>query len=120
MELDTNASRYRQPIGCNGNLHFERPASSPALWTALGMLLSFSLFVLPAWGADVRGRITLSNGQPAANEQIMLGNKPIGRTDATGVYWLNLPPGTHVLVVRGQQFRVPVDPKGRRYDIKLR
>jgi len=84
------------------------------------MLLGFSLFFVPAWGAEIRGRITLSNGQPAANEPILRGSTPVGRTDVAGAYWLNLPAGTHILTVKGQPISVQVYPNGNRYDIKLR
>jgi len=36
------------------------------------------------------------------------------------VYWLNLPAGTHILTVRGQQISVQVSPNGNRSDIKLK
>jgi hypothetical protein len=114
------AARYRRPIGRDDHIRPERPASRVAVRTALGALLSFALFLAPAWGAEVRGRITLSNGQPAANEPILLGSTPVGRTDVAGVYWLNLPAGTHILTVRGQQISVQVSPNGNRSDIKLK
>jgi hypothetical protein len=90
------------------------------LRAAAGALLGALLLLAPAWGAEVRGRITLANGQPAANEPILLGGTAIGRTDVAGVYWLNLPAGTHVLTVKGQQVSVQVSPNGSRADIKLK
>jgi hypothetical protein len=82
-------------------------------------LLGLVLVLGPAWGAEVRGRITTPDGRPVANEPVLLDGKPVGRTDVAGVYWLYLPPGTHVLTVKGQQVRVPVSPNGNRYDIRL-
>lgn len=86
----------------------------------LGALVSSWLLLAPAWGAEVRGRITLANGQPAANEPILRGGTTIGRTDVAGVYWLNLPAGTHVLTVKDQPVSVQVSPNGSRADIKLK
>ena len=88
--------------------------------TMLGSLLGISLLVAPAWGADVRGRIMLANGQPAANEPITLGDATVGRTDVAGVYWLNLPAGTHTITVKGQKITIQVSPNGSRHDIKLK
>jgi len=73
-----------------------------------------------AWAAEVRGKVTLADGRPAANEPIALAGREIGRTDVTGVYTLNLPPGTHRLVVKGQEVSVWVSPHGNRQDIQLR
>jgi len=88
-------------------------------WT-IATLLATALALAPAWAADVRGRITLANGQPAANEDILLNGSRVGRTDVAGVYWLNLPAGAHVLTVKGQEVRVQVSPNGSRSDIKLK
>ena len=87
---------------------------------ALGALASFWLLLAPAWAADVRGRITFSDGRSAANERILLGNVPIGKTDVAGVYWLNLPAGTYTLIVRDQEFKIQVSPNGSRFDIRLK
>ena len=92
----------------------------PTSRIVLGALLSLWLLPAPAWPADVRGRITFSDGRPAANERILLGDTPIGKTDVAGVYWLNLPAGTHTLIVRDQQFRIQVSPNGSRSDIRLK
>src|SRR5262245_16000076 len=88
-------------------------------WT-LGAVLGAALMLAPAWGAEVRGRIVLPNGQPAANEPILMKGAPIGRTDAAGVYWLNLPAGTHVLTVKGKDYSIEVSPNGSRSDIELK
>jgi len=73
-----------------------------------------------AWGAELRGRMTLASGQPAGNEAIKLKDKEIGRTDATGAYMLNLPAGAHTLVVKGQSIAVQVSPNGSRQDVRLK
>jgi hypothetical protein len=83
-------------------------------------LLGLSLLVAPAWGADVRGRITLANGQPAGKEPIVLNGVVIGRTDVAGVYWLNLPAGRHTITVKDQPITIQVSPNGSRHDIKLK
>ena len=85
----------------------------------LGMLVSLGLVIPPAWAADLRGRITSKNGQAVGNEPIKLNDKEVGRTDIAGVYWLNLPPGTHTLTVKGQRVEVSVSPNGTRRDIRL-
>jgi hypothetical protein len=89
------------------------------LLLGLSMLASLVLEVPPAWAADLRGRITSKNGQPVANEPIKLNDKEVGRTDVAGVYWLNLPAGTHTLTVKGQRVEVSVSPNGSRRDIRL-
>ncbi len=95
---------------------YRRPTSR----IALGALLSLWFLLTPAWAADVRGRITFPDGRPAANERILLGDTPIGKTDVAGVYWLNLPAGAHTLIVRDQQFGIQVSPNGSRFDIRLK
>jgi hypothetical protein len=84
---------------------------------ALGEVL---LWLGTASGAELRGRMTLANGRPAANEAIRVNNREIGRTDAAGGYLLNLPAGRHVLTVRGQSIEVQVSPNGNRQDVRLR
>ncbi len=93
--------------------------ASRSVLFGLVMLAGLGLMILPAWAADLRGRVTLRNGQPVSNEPIKLGDKEIGRTDVAGVYWLNLPAGTHTLSVRGQSVQVQVSPNGTRRDIQL-
>ena len=87
-----------------------------ALSAALGVALTLST----AWGAELRGRVTLAGGQPAANEAIKLNDKEIGKTDAAGAYLLNLPAGKHTLTVKGQSVDVQVSPNGSRQDVKLK
>jgi hypothetical protein len=96
-----------------------QPRVGPSFLIGLGMLVSLGLVTPPAWGADLRGRVTLRNGQPVANEPIKLDGKEIGRTDVAGVYWLNLPAGPHKLSVKGQPVEVNVSPNGSRRDIQL-
>jgi hypothetical protein len=85
-----------------------------------GALLGAAMLAPSAWGAEVRGRITLANGQPVANEPIVLAGSMVGRTDVAGVYWLNLPAGTHTIIVKGQSITIQVSPNGGRQDIQLR
>ena len=87
-----------------------------ALCAAAGVALTLGT----AWGAELRGRMTLASGQPAANEAIKLKDKEIGRTDAAGAYLLTLPAGKHTLVVKGQSFDVQVSPNGSRQDVRLK
>src|SRR5262245_26590675 len=84
----------------------------------LGLLVDLGLVASPAWAADLRGRVT-QQGKPVANEPIKIGDKEVGRTDVAGVYWLNLPAGTHTLSVKGQAVQVQVSPNGSRRDIQL-
>ena len=83
-------------------------------------VVSISLSLGTAWGAELRGRMTLANGQPAANESIKLNDKEIGRTDASGAYLLSLPAGKHTLSVKGQPIAVQVSPNGSRQDVRLK
>jgi len=54
----------------------------------LGAAACVALSLGTAWGAELRGRMTLASGQPAANEAIQLKDKEIGRTDGAGAYLL--------------------------------
>jgi hypothetical protein len=99
---------------------FRRRAIGRLSRTTGAVLVGVWLLVAPAWGADVRGRITLANGQPAAREPILLEGAVIGRTDVAGVYSLNLPAGTHTITVMGQAITIQVSPNGSRHDIKLK
>jgi len=111
--------RPSQPTGHPHVLRVQRPRVGASFLIGLGMFASLGLMILPAWAADLRGRVTLRNGQPVANEPIKLNDREIGRTDVAGVYWLNLPAGTHTLSVRGQPVQVQVSPNGTRRDIQL-
>ena len=86
------------------------------VFIAAGVALSLGT----AWGAELRGRVTLPGGQPAANEAIKLNDKEIGRTDGAGAYLLNLPAGQHTLTVKGQPVAVQVSPNGSRQDVRLK
>jgi hypothetical protein len=60
------------------------------------------------------------DGVPGANLSISVENKKVEtRTDSTGRYRFDLPPGNYVLVIRGQRFPVTVPPKGARQDIRF-
>ena len=87
-----------------------------ALCAAAGVVLSLGT----AGAAELRGRVTLPGGQPAANETIKLNDKEIGRTDGSGAYLLTLPAGKHTLVVKGQSIDVQVSPNGSRQDVRLK
>ena len=87
---------------------------------ALCAVAAVALSLGTASGAELRGRMTLAGGQPAANEAIMLKDKEIGRTDGAGAYLLNLPAGKHTLVVKGQSIDVQVSPNGSRQDVRLK
>lgn len=87
---------------------------------ALALLMGLALLPAPAVAADLRGRVTLADGRPAANEPIMLGNRAVGRTDVAGVFWLSLPAGTYTLTIKGQPVPVRVLPNGNRHDVRLK
>ncbi len=87
---------------------------------ALCAVAGIALTLGPASAAELRGRVTLAGGQPAANEAIKLNDKEIGRTDGAGAYLLNLPAGKHTLVVKGQSIDVQVSPNGSRQDVRLK
>lgn len=87
---------------------------------ALALLVALAILPAAAAAADLRGRVTLADGRPAANEPIMLGSRAIGRTDVAGVFVLSLPAGTHTLTIKGQAVPVQVLPNGNRRDIRLK
>ena len=87
-----------------------------ALSAAAGIALSLGT----VWGAELRGRMTLASGQPAANQAITFKDKEIGKTDGSGAYLLNLPAGKHTLTVKGQPVDVQVSPNGSRQDVRLK
>jgi hypothetical protein len=97
-----------------------RPALRAPVRIGLGVFVSLWLALPGAWGAELRGRITLANGQPAGNEAIRLNGQEVGRTDGAGVYVLNLSAGAHTLTVRGQPIQVQVSPNGSRRDIQVK
>ena len=90
------------------------------LFTTLCAAAGVALALGTVWGAELRGRMTLASGQPAANEAIKLKDKEIGRTDGSGAYLLNLPAGKHTLLVKGQSVDVQVSPNGSRQDVRLK
>ena len=73
-------------------------------------------------GAELYGVVSLPNGTPAAKKSIVLDDRPIGQTDASGVYRLALPPGQHTLAIEGTDVRVTVivPPTGLRKDLQLK
>jgi hypothetical protein len=91
-------------------------------WRGLCLLALLGLLLLAtgSGAAEVRGRVTLASGQPVANEAIVVERKEVGRTDVAGVYLVNLPPGDHTLVIKGQSVPVWVSPQGSRHDIRLK
>lgn len=96
-----------------------KPRIAASFLIGLGMLVSLGLVAQPARAADLRGRVTQKDGKPVSNEPIKIGDKEVGQTDVAGVYWLNLPAGTHTLSVKGQSIQVQVSPNGSRRDIQL-
>ena len=92
-------------------------SSGRLIWA---MIVGVWLVASPAYGAEIRGRISLPSGQAVANAPIAIGSREIGRTDASGVYSLDLPPGRHVFTVRGQNVEVWVSPHGNRQDVQLK
>jgi len=96
------------------------PRVSTSCVIAVGVLATLGSVIGPASAADLRGRVTTRGGQPVANESIKVGDKEVGRTDVSGVYWLKLPAGTHTLSVKGQRVEVRVSPNGTRRDIQIK
>jgi hypothetical protein len=69
----------------------------------LGTLLVLAVPQL-ALAAQLRGRLVYQNGAPAAGLAVTVYSQAIGRsvpayTDATGMYYLNIPPGAYYLEV---------------------
>lgn len=87
---------------------------------ALALLMGLALLPAAAAAADLRGRVTLADGRPAANEPIMLGSRAVGRTDVAGVFVLSLPAGAYTLTIKGQAIPVQVLPNGNRHDVRLK
>jgi len=86
----------------------------------LALLIALAVLPASAAAADLRGRVTLADGRPAANEPILLGTRAVGRTDVAGVFWLSLPAGTYTLTIKGQAVPVQVLPNGNRHDVRLK
>ena len=88
----------------------------------LGVLM-IGAWLLPCvvCGAEIRGRIvSASTGRVVANQPIRLRDREIGRTDSTGTYALDLPPGRYVVTVMGEDVTLSVTPRGNRQDIRLK
>ena len=86
-------------------------------------VLMIGAWLLPsvAGGAEIRGRIvSASTGRAVANQPIRLGDREIGRTDSTGTYALDLPPGQHVVTVMAENVTLFVSPYGNRQDVRVK
>lgn len=84
------------------------------------LMLVFSVMAAPLLhAAELSGKVYRS-GRPAANLSITVeGGNIETRTNGTGDYRLDLPPGKYVLVIRGQRFSVTVSSERTRQDIRL-
>ncbi len=70
--------------------------------------------------ADELSGTVYKGGVPTGNLSITVEGRNEGtRTDARGEYRLDLPPGNHTLIIRGQRFPVAVSPGGTRQDIRF-
>jgi hypothetical protein len=82
-----------------------------------------ALLLLPAFAqaARVQGQITDAGGAALANTTVSTSDgKQLGKTDASGVYSFEVPPGSYTFVISGQQIPVAVSPQGSRQDIRLK
>ena len=87
------------------------------------LIVSLSLVLLaiadPLVAAELSGTV-YNGGVPAANLGITVeGRNAETRTDGKGGYRLDLPPGNHILIIRGQRFPVTVSPGGTKQDIRF-
>ena len=86
-------------------------------------IISLAMLLLsladPAVAAELSGTV-FRDGVPAANLGVTVeGTKTETRTDGRGGYRLDLPPGNHFLIIRGQRFPVTVSSGGTRQDIRF-
>jgi len=86
-------------------------------------IVSLSLVLLaaadPLVAAELSGTV-YNGGVPGANLSIRVDRSITEtRTDSTGGYRFDLPPGNYVLIIRGQRFPVTVSPTGTRQDIRF-
>ena len=89
--------------------------------TAVSWLLALSLALLqqPLMAATLSGTV-YSGGAPVANQTIQVkGRGEKATTNAKGQYQLELPLGSHTLIVRGREFPVTVKDPTMRLDIQL-
>jgi len=83
------------------------------------LILSLIVWSPPAEAAELSGRV-FSKGSPVANLTVAVkGTETKTKTGPKGEYKLNLPPGDHTLIIRGQEFTVKVGPDRTSHDIQL-
>ena len=86
-------------------------------------VLMIGAWLLPSvvCGAEIRGRVVFaSTGRAVVNQPIRLRDRVIGRTDSTGTYALDLPPGRHVVTILDDNNVILfVSPHGNRQDIRV-
>ena len=85
----------------------------------VSLALVLSTIADPLLAAELSGMV-YRDGRPAANLTITVeGGNAEARTDGRGEYKLDLPPGSYILVIRGQRIPVTVSSGGTRQDIRL-
>lgn len=83
------------------------------------LILSLVVWSLPAEAAELSGRV-FSKGSPVANLTVAVkGTETKTKTGPKGEYKLDLPPGNHTLIIRGQEFPVSVGSDKTTQDIQL-
>jgi hypothetical protein len=83
------------------------------------LILSFVLLSPPVMAAELSGTV-FSKGSPVANLTIAVkGTEVKTKTGPKGEYKLDLPPGEHTLIIRGQEFPVKVGSDKTSLDIQL-
>lgn len=83
------------------------------------LLLSLMMVPSLATAAELSGTV-YSKGSPVANLTVAVkGTGTKTKTGPKGEYRLDLPPGEHTLIIRGQEFPVKVGPDRTRQDIQL-
>lgn len=83
------------------------------------LILSMALLSQPILAAELSGRV-FSKGSPVANLTVAVkGTEVKTKTGPKGEYQLNLPPGEHTLIIRGQEFPVKVESDKTTHDIQL-
>lgn len=83
------------------------------------LILSLVVLSPPSEAAELSGRV-FSKGAPVANLTVAVkGTEIKTKTGSKGEYQLDLPPGNHTLIVRGQEFPVSVGSDKTTHDIQL-
>lgn len=83
------------------------------------LILSLVVWSPPAGAAELSGRV-FSKGSPVANLTVAVkGTETKTKTGPKGEYKLDLPPGNHTLIIRGQEFPVSVGSDKTTQDIQL-